>query len=1459
MVVNIENFHNHVVVALSYWASKISHTQAKNIAHTFGKALSAILVDPNQMVKDLDIFSERDGDQIYRWNGTAIEEIYSCVHQLVGQRASEHPHAAAICSWDGNLTYGELDEMSSRLAYHLATLGIGTEVMVPLCFEKSMWTIVSMMGVMKAGGACVPLEPSHPTARHEAIICDVRATIVLVSPSYTKAFEDIVPRVVTVSPSLLASIPTNRSVLTKPATPRNAAMVLYTSGSTGSPKGVIKEHAAICTNARDHGLAVRLDSESRALQFAPYTFTVSTFEIFTTLMRGGCVCVPSDFDKMNDMARVMEEMKVNWAILTPSYVKLLGSGVFGLRTLVLGGEMLSWDKIKDWIGRITLINGYGSTEGSVPIAGEITKECIAGRAIGTFCWIVDPTNHNKLVPVGSVGELLLGGPGLARGYLNDPEKTAAAFIDAPSWMSKENSQHSERLYKTGDLARYNSDSTISLIGRKDAQVKLRGQRVELGEVEFYLRRAIPTAVDVAVDVIVPADGRNSQTLSAFVCFGDHLDDKVNRTSGKSTASEYLESLVVRLEAELSRSLPQYMIPTAFIALEQLPLTLSRKMDRMKLRQIGAELLLKQFAIYIAAEGEKRWPSTEMEKRIRELWSEVLSVPASAMGLDDNFFRLGGDSISAIKLVAAARGESVSLVVGDVFRHPTLVDMSHVSTDIGSHREAELTPFTLLKGLEATEAICSDVIAQCDITRDMVEDVYPCTPLQEGLLALSTKDSGSYVTRHSLSLPTAVDMNRFRNAWEATVESHAILRTSIVQIKSGMVQVVLKKNIDWLAADSLDTYLEEDQQILMHLGDRLTRYAVVEDAATGVRHFVWTVHHAVYDGWSAPLIFENVDRVYKGTMTKKAAPFNGFIKYLGGIDRSTSDSFWRSQLSGASPSTFFGAPSAKYQTKVNGALEREAHFTRKSNSDITTSTIIRAAWAILTARYIDSSDVTFGATLTGRNAAVAGIEGMVGPTITTVPIRIRFNRARMVNEFLQDVQTQATAMIPFEHTGLQNISRVSQDACTACKFLSLLIIHPMIKEDTNESSLGYGVVSGSIVNFNTYALVMECRLTLNGITITASFDANMIEARQMERIVLQFERTIQQLCLEDATQQVGEIECVSEEEKGEIWDWNGTVPETVDACVHQLIEQRVHEQPNSPAVYSWDGELTYGKLEKVSSLLANCLKDLGVGVEVMVPLCFEKSMWTVVAMLAVMKAGGVCVALDPSHPKTRIQAVLRDVGATIVIASASYAGLVAGKAIQVVTVPGSLFGRPLPASQFQCPSVQPKNAAFVVFTSGSTGNPKGIVLDHYALCTSAAAHGAAMKVGLESRVLQFAAYTFDVSIGEIFTTLIRGGCICIPSEDDRMSNLPGAITRLDVNQAYLTASVASLVRPSDVANLRVLSVGGEAVSEGIVATWADKVHLINIYGPAECSIWSTCNIRLELDSDQANIGRGLGAV
>lgn len=1431
------------------------------------RLLSSSLTDTDMKLGDMEIINPRDLKQVSEWNEIRPEEFEAantCIHKIFEKNAHDQPNNIAISSWDGELTYRELDVLATGLAYHLSSLGVKEEVMVPLCFEKSAFTIVSMLAVLKAGGAYVCLSPNHPMTRLKGILDDIDATVILVASQFSSMFQGTVPHIVTIEPQFLSNLPVPIPNISSSVRPENPAFVVFTSGSTGKPKGVIIEHRSFCTMAQAQGPSMQFDTNTRVLQFAAYTFDVSNSEVWTTLVHGGRVCIPSEFERLNDLAGVINRRNINWLFLTPTVANMLDpAAVPNLSTLALGGEAIRQDLVTKWASKSRLMNSYGPSESSIwtsnaRLVPRISSANI-GRGLGVSTWITDPFNYHRLSPIGCIGELLLEGPIVARGYVKNVEKTRAAFVNDPLW-SRQGKSENKRFYRTGDLVKYNLDGTMDYVGRKDTQVKLRGQRIELGEIEHHIKISLSNTHQVAVDVILQKGQADKPLLAVFLDLNEPAQhDSEICVLPLSTASR---TELVQLQASLIEHLPSYMVPTLYITLDKMPMTMSGKLYRARLRQMASELSEPQIAEYSLTDAIKRAPSTQAEIMLQKLWAEVLGIEKSTIGANDSFFRLGGDSISAMRLAAAAHEMDLSLTVADIFRYSRLCKMAEETVQGAISVGATLKPFSLLDSTSSLLNVIEKAAAQCDIRRELVEDVYPCTPFQEGLMAASLIQKGAYVAQNSFLLPKSLDIERFRQAWQTLVDMHPILRTRIVSLSSKSLQVVLRENkIVWESGASLDAYLKLSQAALIQYGGPLTRYAIIEGAANN-RHFVWTAHHAVYDGWSVATLFKQLERLYEDGSVPKSVPYNGFIEYLSKVDATASDNYWRAQLSGEKPVSFPRLPSPAYQPHPDQLLLHTMEISRESATDILTSSILRAAWAIIVARYSDTNDVAFGVALSGRDSPVHGIENMVGPTISTVPMRMRLDLEQNVADYLVAVQNQTTEMISFQHAGLQNIRTLSEESQVATDLGHIFVVQPSTETGTPAEVLGLKSVTPDMANFDTYALVVECGLDsgTGKIKIEARFDSGVIPEKKLERMIGQFEHVARQLSTDRSTNlRLSEIEVLSEQDLKQILQWNSIQPTTVNECVHDLIERQVTSRPNSLAIRSWDGDFTYHQLDELSTRLAYHFSTAcGVGPEVMVPFCFDKSAWAIIAMLAIIKSGGACVALNPDHPKDRLEDIIQDVGAKLVVSGPSYAYLFESLVPNVVVVEPSLLDK-LPQTGSIDVTAGPRNPAFVVFTSGSTGKPKGIVLEHRAVCTSAREHGAAMRFDVDSRVLQFAAYTFDVSIGEIFTTLIHGGCICNPSEFERRNDLAGVINRLNVNWMYLTPSVANTLHPSAIPTLKTLSLGGEALTEDHVAVWAREVYLINIYGPAETTIWSTCLTGLQPDTPPSNIGRGIGGL
>ncbi|KAH8727296.1 condensation domain-containing protein, partial [Phaeosphaeriaceae sp. PMI808] len=555
-----------------------------------------------------------------------------------------------------------------------------------------------------------------------------------------------------------------------------------------------------------------------------------------------------------------------------------------------------------------------------------------------------------------------------------------------------------------------------------------------------------------------------------------------------------------------------MVPTVFFSLLHFPTTTSGKTDRKRLREIGASFTAQQLAeMRTSSQGPKRQPSTEAEQTMQQLWARVLGIEADSIGLDDSFFRLGGDSIAAMKLVGEARRTGLQLSVADIFRHPTLAALASLDTNQCNSTTEEILSFSLLGENADVAQVRDEAVAMCSVDASAIEDVYPCSPLQEGLMSLTAKRAGDYIMRSVLELRADVDEHAFRAAWQHVARSTAALRTRIVQHSElGLLQVVVAEDMQWTESKELEEYLKEDKAVSMGLGDPLARYALVKEPCGGKRWFAWTMHHALCDGWSLPRVLHAVKQVYSGAVLERQPSFNTFIQYLGQQDQEVATLYWQTTLADCEAALFPPLPSTVAQPVADATVLYQCPQLSKTTSDTTTSTLIRAAWAIVASRYTSSDDVVFGTTVTGRNAPVTSIDAMLAPTIATVPVRVRVQGDQATCAFLKGLQDQATEMIAHEQTGLQRIAKLGSGPRHACGFQTLLVVQPTGDVLGNDDTLGDWRSHFELHNFTTYALMVQCTLAAQGVQITASFDARVIENWVVEKMLRQFSFVMQQL-------------------------------------------------------------------------------------------------------------------------------------------------------------------------------------------------------------------------------------------------------------------------------------------------------------------------------------------------------------
>ncbi|KAL7941558.1 non-ribosomal peptide synthetase [Trichoderma barbatum] len=1244
----------------------------------------------------------------------------------------KRPNYEAVFATEQSLTYAELNRLSRA----------GPGVIVPFCMEKSLWTIVAMLAIMQSGGAYLPLDPSHPINRRRMIVEEVGASIII--------------NMVLLSPSLIDDVsapPQQAPKQTKICSPSNAAYVLFTSGSTGKPKGTIIDHSAACTNILDLGKTMGWSNTSRCLQFSSFTFDVSVLEIFSTLAFGGTVCVPSEMERLQSLPEFMRKANVDTAILTPSFAQIMHpTELPQLQTLALMGEPPTRDSLDTWCGHVRLINGYGPTE--ITVCCSTHEFNISdnprniGRPFNSACWIVEPNDYNKLAPIGCVGELVVQGHTVSRGYINEPEKTKQVFLSEIQFVSS----GPHRFYLTGDLVRYNTKSEIEYLGRKDKQVKIRGQRLELGEIEASIRRVMPEITQVGVEVLRREAG---DFLAAFISFKEDYKNPLsdNFIPLEQKMRERLMTLMYRLKEEL----PSYMVPKVTIPLLELPFNAAMKLDRGKLQASVKDFTMEQLMAYSLSERDRVAPTTEMELKLQCLWARVLKIEAETIGKNDHFFQTGGDSLSAIRLSSLANQHGIKLSVATIFADSKLSAMAAAVSEGDAENDLQLAPFSLLP-FEQADSITNTIKQMCDMSgSQVILDIYPCTAFQEGLMALAVTRPGSYIAKNIYKVPAHLDVTMFKAAWERTMELCDNLRTRIVSVNGVCLQVVLDHDTSWDTASSSDIQ------------------SILEDK-NGEVYFFWTIHHAIFDGWSLGIIVKTLTAVLRNSALPTLYP--------------AANEYWLNQLQDAKRASFPSPPSRR---QPDSELKKTSVFTSmielpvSTRSSITKATIMRTAWAMILAKYSDSNDVCFATTVSGV-------------TIATVPVRIRIDHEEKLDGFLDRIQIQASEMVAYEHPQIKE----------ACDFSSLMAVQPAEDRDPDSALISFSsdekLAEESLQNYFTYPLILHCFLGEGTVTLAFIYDSSVLAESQIRALSFQFDNVIQQLIVSGHRRYAM-------------------------ACVHTLIDRVANTYSDLPAVSAWDANFTYKELETITDRLANYLISfLSVKIGDIVHVCFEKSAWYVVATLAINKAGATWSPFDPSHPHERHQQIISQTGASLALAS-----------------PGNVSRFTAKLNIRLIKEVTPQHAAYIIFTSGSTGTPKGVVIEHGTLCSSQTAISKRLGYCPGVRMLQFASYVFDASVGETINPLISGACVCIPSWETRMNSLAKYIEEEQVNWAFFTPSLARTLQPSDVPSLKLLIIGGELVGRDLISAW----------GPTETCVYGALYEWKSLEESQQTIGQPVG--
>ncbi|KAJ5673087.1 AMP-dependent synthetase/ligase [Penicillium longicatenatum] len=1444
-------------VQMSLDPNVVEKTQIRNMTYQLETIIRQLCTDSPDTVSlnTIQTASDLDIERFWVQNGQLPPEPTIFVHDMTAFCATNEPDAIAVNAWDGQLTYAELDQISTLIAHNLMFHGITKGSIVPLCFAKSRYMPLAQIAVWKAGAVTLLQSADIPEQRMSRAFQHLGVQLALASPERVGTVSKYA-KCITVEQILELKGATNSLPALEMKSP---ATILISSGSTGEPKHILWSHRALAANTEQLALKLSVNASSRVFQFSSYDFDVATLETLMCLTHGATLCIPSEAQRLDGISAAINQFGANWVFLTPSTARLIcPQDIPSISTIVMGGENVLESDVEKWKGYCAVRNWYGPAEFPAVTVCASDRDSWSSSVLSHMndccCWLVDPQNHHRLVPYGAIGEILVQGPACASGYVGNSLLTESNFCHTPAFLSA----HAERqgsVYRTGDLARFDSDGHLIFLGRKDSQVKVLGQLVVPKEVEIQIQRYISSPADVVeviVDTITPSGGSGVMLVAFVITFED------------------IERLTTGLNQKLLAVLPRYAVPSWYIAIPSVPLTTNGKRDRKRLLEIAASSSPSN------QESTGRAPVTTAEITLAKLWSLTLGIDVEVISTTVSFLQIG-NSIDAMRLVGTARQHGLVLTVAGVMQHPIFEEMASLLERLEDVPDDIIEPFTLLdQSLDQKLTLCQ-VASACDVKEGDVEDIFPCTALQTGLLALTVRSGGDYTSQNVQELGPSVDVDRFKHAWEELIRLVPILRTRIVDLSSqGFVQVVIREQSSWSKADGVQGYLSWDRQFPMGLGSPLMRCGLFatnngtgDFSGSDRWYFALTMHHSIYDGPTSAMIMGTLKSLYYGETLLPLCPFQNFVKYISNQSEKAGTHFWKAQFEECEALQFPLLPSSSYQPRTDSTRTMTIKDFKWRKDGLTSTTIIRSATALVCAQHSMSSDVVFGTVVMGRKAPIQGTERIAGPTIATVPIRVRIPTDATISQFLQSVQDQERDMIPHEHMGLSNIRKVSTLAETACRFQTLLVIQP--PEHTMDDT-GLFVSQGDTHNatryhsFSSYALLVVCNLDFDRLKVEFCYDSLVVSSDTIQVMSAHLEDALRSLCAQTLPHtRLNTVKMMPASHLNCIWAWNATAPNIVDRCMHDMITEVAQSQPDAIAISAWDGNMTYGDLDLLSTRIAVRLVQMGVKRNMIVPLCFEKSLYVMVALLGVIKAGGATLLLDLSLPDSRLDLILQQLQPTLLISSTSQKQrCTRWVACPVVLGKGSSFiesdGLNEKVESQILPSVSSRDLLYIVFTSGSTGTPKGCLIQHQQFTSAVVYQRAALEMNQATRLYDFSSHSFDAVYWCVFHVWNAGGTLCIPSEEERKSDLTESVRRFDTSHIFLTPSTARLIDPDRIPTLRYLFLGGEAVLPEDIARWPANVNTVEVYGPSECSVMTSCyRIPLKEAVAASSIGKGIGTV
>jgi len=1408
----------------------------KRMAAHYQTLLESIVTDPKCGIHELPLMaSDEQRALLTEHNATQVAyPQHTLLHELFEEQAAATPDAIAVVSEDVCLTCAELNRRANELAHHLRSLGLLPEGRVGVLLERSADLVVALLAVLKAGGTCVPLDSSYPPERLRLLLEDSHARVVLTHEQFAKGISGSGAQVVCLDSFVSTHCGQNLVISADAA---NVAYVIYTSGSSGRPKGVMVTHGALCNHMRWMRDAFALNEADVFLQKTPIGFDASVWEFYVPLLAGAKLVMarPGGHQDSSYLVQTIIEHGVTVVQIVPMLLRMLVeepglSWCANLRFVFCGGEALSEKlaaRCRERLPMARLCNLYGPAETTIDAAywasdsSSSTATVPIGRPVANVrAYVLD--QWLRPVPVGVVGELYLDGAGLARGYEGRPDLTAERFVPNPF-----RDEHGERMYRTGDLVRRLPGGELEFLERVDGQVKVRGSRVELGEVEAAL---CAHSCVVAAAVVGREDTSGERRLVAYVVTVDER-----------------ENLAAELRHYLKERLPGPMVPSVFVRMETLPVLPSGKVDR---RALPAPDRFER-----TQQADYRPPRTPVEETLCGIWEELLG--RDPVGAEDDFFDLGGHSLLATQFVSRVQEAlSVKLPLSRIFQTPVLSEL------------AEFIVRKLRRGGQHSET---------PLRHASREQPLPLSFAQQRLWFLDQLEPGNplYNTPGALRLKGTLDIAALEQALSEIVRRHETLRTAFDVSQGTPIQIISAPRplaiplIDLSGPNEIDREREarrlirEEAQHRFDLSHgpllRATLLRLLEEEHL----LLFTMHHIISDGWSASVLAREATRLYAAFTGQPTAPLEELRwqyadyavwqrEWLRGETLDAQLDYWRKQFDELPPVLELPLDHPRPKVRSLRGAFIPAEFTKELTKRLkelsrsegaTLFMTILAAFQIVLSRYAAQHDVAVGVPVANRRRRE--FESLIGFFVNTLVLRTNLAGDPTFRELLGRVRevslgAYAHQDVPFEML-VERLQPV-RDAGGTPLFNVLFVFQnaPGVDLELPGLKIDQLDVETGMAKFDLMLSLEESDGRLRGVF---EYSTDLFDESTIRRMLGHFEALLEGV-VQYPERCISELPLLKAEEERELLvEWNRTAAEFPrTGCIQDLFFEQATRTPDEVAVVCGREGLTYRELDHASNRLAHFLRCHGVGPESVVAVATERSTRMAVAVLAVLKAGAAYLPLDPEYPHERLSFMLEDTRASVVLTEQHLLARLPAEGARAICLDTDAESIACESDTNPETGASSNNLAYVIYTSGSTGRPKAVMMSHRALCNLVTFQLNSSQAS--ARTLQFASLNFDVSFQEMFSTWCAGATLVLVDEKTRRD--AGALLRLlneqRVERLFLpVVALQHLAEASEVEgivprDLREVITAGEQlkITPPIERLFAklDGCHLDNHYGPTE---------------------------